>query len=69
LTGKEHIIPTDRFPDRLEFSVNGSDCARVFFVEERPFDGPGKESLESLRSAIFALALRDAMPELERHDR
>ena len=52
LTGKEHIIRTYRFPDRLEFSANGSGCARVFFVEVHS-SGP-----ENASSRCVLLSLR-----------
>jgi len=68
LTGQEHVISTERFPDRLESGTVGSGCARVFFVEQRPLEGACKERVEPHSVALLALALHDAVSELECND-
>jgi hypothetical protein len=69
LTGEQDVIGSNRLPHGFELGANGPGSTRIAFVEQRPLERTGKERFEPLCVDILALALRDALPQLESNDR
>jgi hypothetical protein len=68
LTGEQHVVGADRLAGRFELGAT-VPASRASSSSTPSTPRTREERLEPLGVGLFALAFRDAIPKLERHDR